>query len=177
MQTVSSRIISRNYMQGISLLTKNVTKLMHPPGVDCPPFPWTFMGYSEDEEKSYPTAKNYSFPPSEKSPLVDLNISLSKVSFLTHQTAIFKQSSYAIFICSCSHFCCIIFYISGCMYTHVVLIWPINVNWMLPSALNDWSSPKKNFHSLHSSNAISKTLLLLLLVFLFFTLSFLFQTL
>ena len=32
-----------------------------------------------------------------------------------------------------------------------MLIWLINVYWMLPSALNDWSSPKKNFHSLRLS--------------------------
>ena len=38
-KTVSSRIISQNHMPGISLLTKNVTKLLHPPGVDCSPFP------------------------------------------------------------------------------------------------------------------------------------------
>ena len=43
------------------------------------------------------------------------------------------------------------FKISGFMYTHVMLIWLINVYWMLPSALNDWSSPKKNFHSLRLS--------------------------
>ena len=77
--------------------------------------------------------KNYSFSLSEKSLWRDLNLSLSKVSFLPHQIAIFKQSPYAIFICSCSHFCCIIiFSISGFMYTHVMLIWLTNVYWMLP---------------------------------------------
>ena len=33
-------------------LTKNVKKLVHPPGVDCPSFPWTFMGNPGDGEKS-----------------------------------------------------------------------------------------------------------------------------
>ena len=33
---MSSRIISQNHMPGISLLNKNVKKLLHPPGVDCP---------------------------------------------------------------------------------------------------------------------------------------------
>ena len=79
--------------------------------------------------------KNYSFSLSEKSLWRDLNLSLSKVSFLPHQIAIFKQSPYAIFICSCSHFCCIIiFSISGFMYTHVMLIWLTNVYWMMPLA-------------------------------------------
>ena len=48
--------------------------------------------------------KIYSFPPSEKPPLIDINLLLSKVSFLPHQTA-----------------------------------------------MNDWSSPKQNFHFLHLS--------------------------
>ena len=47
----------------------------HPPSVDCSPFHWTFMGNLVDGEKF---------------PLIDLNLSLSKVSFLPHQTAIFK---------------------------------------------------------------------------------------
>ena len=34
--------------------------------------------------------KIYLFPPSEKSPLIDLNLSISKVSFLPHQVAVFK---------------------------------------------------------------------------------------
>ena len=72
-----------------------------------------------------------SFSPSKISPLIDLNLWLSKVSFTLHQTVMFKQSSYAILICSCSHFCCIIFQISGFMYSHVLLIWLINVYWML----------------------------------------------
>ena len=38
-KTVSSRIISQNHIPGFSLLTKNVTKLLHRPGVDCCPFP------------------------------------------------------------------------------------------------------------------------------------------
>ena len=48
--------------------------------------------------------KIYSFPPLEKPPLIDINLLLSKVSFLPHQTA-----------------------------------------------MNDWSSPKQNFHFLHLS--------------------------
>ena len=53
----------------MSLLTKNVTKLLHPQGVDCSPFPWTFMGNPEDGGKSYLTAKNLLIYPIRKIPL------------------------------------------------------------------------------------------------------------
>ena len=36
---VSSRIISQNYMRGISFINKNVETPLHPQGVDCPSFP------------------------------------------------------------------------------------------------------------------------------------------
>ena len=90
-KTVSSRIISQNHMPGISLLTKYFIRLLHSPGVDCSTFPSTFIGNPGDGEKSYAAAKILLiFPPSEQSPLIDLNLSLSKVSFLPHQIAIFK---------------------------------------------------------------------------------------
>ena len=82
--------IFQNHRPDISLLTKNVTKLLHPAGVDCSPFPeplWAILGMGKNPTKQ---PKIYSFPPSEKSPLIDLNFSLSKVSFLPHQIAIFK---------------------------------------------------------------------------------------
>ena len=66
---MSSRIISQNHTPGMSLLTKNVTKLVHPQGVDCSPFPWTFMGNPEDGGKSYLTAKNLLIYPIRKIPL------------------------------------------------------------------------------------------------------------
>ena len=78
--------------------------------------------------------KIYPFAPSEKSSLLDLNLSLLKVSFFIHQIATFKYSLHATFICSGSHFCCIIFQISDFMCTHVMLIWLINVHWMLTLA-------------------------------------------
>ena len=59
-------------------------------GVDCFPFPWTFIGNPGDEEKSYQTTKNLPISLLKKSPLIDLNFLLSKVLFLLHQTAIFK---------------------------------------------------------------------------------------
>ena len=77
-------------MLGISLLTKNVTKLLHPLGVDDSLFPWSFMDNSEDKQKSYSTAKNLLISSMKKFSLIDLNLSLSKISFLSHQTAIFE---------------------------------------------------------------------------------------
>ena len=44
----------------------------------------------EMEENPTQHPKMYSFPPSEKSPLIFLNLLLLKVSFLPHQIAIFK---------------------------------------------------------------------------------------
>ena len=53
--------VQQNHIQesyaSISFLTKNVKKLLHPPGVDYSPFLWTFMGKPGDGGKSYPTAK------------------------------------------------------------------------------------------------------------------------
>ena len=84
---------------------KNVTKLLQPPGADCSPFPWNFMGNPGDEEKSYPTTKNLLICPIRKIPLNRFK-SFTVKSFTSspHQTAIFN---FAIFICSCSHFYCI----------------------------------------------------------------------
>ena len=48
---------------------------------------WETLGMKENPAQH---PKMYSFLPSEKSPLTDLNLSLSKVSFLPHQIAIFK---------------------------------------------------------------------------------------
>ena len=66
---MSRRIISQNHMPGTSLLNKNVKKLLHPPGVDCPSFHWTFMGNPGDGGKSYPTPKNVLISPIRKIPL------------------------------------------------------------------------------------------------------------
>ena len=63
------RIISQNHMPGISFLTKNVKKLLHPPGVDCPPFLWIFMGNPGDRGNSYTTVKILLISPIRKIPL------------------------------------------------------------------------------------------------------------
>ena len=55
-----------------------------------PPSPeplWVILGMGKNPTQQ---PKIYSFPHSEKSPLIDLNYLLSKVSFLPNQTAIFK---------------------------------------------------------------------------------------
>ena len=67
---------------------------------------WEALGMMENPTQH---PKMYSSSPSEKSPLIDLNLLILKVLFLPHQIAIFKQSPYATFICSCSNFGCIIF--------------------------------------------------------------------
>ena len=93
-------------------------------------------------------AKIYSSPPPEKSPLINLHLLVSKVSFLSHQIAIFIQLLYISFICSCSHCCCIIFFLtSGFMYTYVMPILInqclLNVVFSMAKALNGQSSPSK----------------------------------
>ena len=84
---------------------------------------WEILGMGKNPTRQ---PKLYSFLPSEKSALIDLILSLSKVSFLA-QIAIFK---YATFICSLAILC----FKFQALCTHVVLIWLINVCWMLPLA-------------------------------------------
>ena len=169
-------------MPGISLLTKNVTKLLHPWGMDCSPFPWTFMGNPGDGEKSYATAKNLLISPIRKNPPNRFK-SFAVKSFISSPTNInfqvmkMQSSFVAAVISVVSYF--------NFMYTHVMLIW-LNVYWMLP-----WAWQKHRIiESLPSKISIPSTfpfppslqcyfenLLLLLLVFLFFTLPFLHPTL
>ena len=56
--------------------------------VPPPPEPlWETLGMGKNSNQQ---PNIYSFPPSEKPPLTDLNLSLPKVLFLSHQTALFK---------------------------------------------------------------------------------------
>ena len=121
---MSSRIISLSFYQ-------KITKLLHPPCVDCTSFPWTFMENPEDGEKSYSTAKNLLIFTIKNIPLNRFKSLVIKSFIYSPSKSNVQVSSYAILICSCSHFCCIIFQISGFMYSHVLLIWLINVYWML----------------------------------------------
>ena len=155
--------------------------MLHPPGVDCSFFPWTFMGNPGEGEKSYSIAKNLLISPIKNIPLnrfksfiiksfiyspsnsnvqviILCNLPLQLQSFL-----LYHISNFRIYVLTCLAF-----------LTNQRLL---NVVFIMTKALNDWSSPKQNFHSLLPFNAISKTLFLLLLVFPFFTLPLLFQTL
>ena len=142
-------------MPGISLLTKNVTKLFHPPGVDCPPFSWTFMGNPGDGKKSYPAAENLLISPIRKIPLNWFKSFFIK-SFISSP--------------SNSNFQVIILYniplwLQSFLLCHILNLWLyvrtchanltnqclLNVACSMTKALNDWSSPKQNFHSLHLS--------------------------
>ena len=168
-------------MPGISLFNKNVKKLLHPQGVDCPSFPWTFMGIPGDVGKSYPTAKNLLISPIIKIPLNRFKsfaiksfisspsnsnfqvITLGNLHLLLQSFLLYHILNFRLYVYTC--------------HANLPNQCLLNVAFSMTKALNDWSSPKQNFHSLPPSNAISKTLLLLLLIFLFFTLPFLFQTL
>ena len=66
-QSSSSRIISQNHAPGISLLTKNVKKLLHAPDVDCP-LPLNLYGKPWGWTKSYPREKHLLISPIRKTP-------------------------------------------------------------------------------------------------------------
>ena len=96
-----------------------------------PPSPellWITLGMGKNPTQQ---PKIYSFSPPEKSSLIDLNLSLAKVSFLPDQTAISSPSN-----------TCHANLTNQCL---------LNVTFSMTKALNDWSSPKLNFHSFHLS--------------------------
>ena len=111
-------------------------------------------------ENSTQQPKTYPFPQPVKSPLKNVHLPLSKVSFFPHQIAILIYLPYKSFICSCCHCCCIILFTLGFMYTHVMLILIIrcllNVVLSMTKALNGQSSPKQNFYSPHLSMLFEK---------------------
>ena len=174
-------------MPGISFLTKSVKKLLHPPGVDCSPFPWILMGNPGDGGKSYSTAKKLLIFPIIKIPL-------NRFKFFAVESLISSQSNSSlqvIILCNLHlqmesfllyRILNFMLYVHIC-YANLANRCLLNVSFSLTKALNvkAFSQVKfpfpPPFHSLLPLNAISKTLLLLLLVFLFFTLPFLFQTL
>ena len=61
--------IPESYARYLVSYSKCEQKMLHPQGVDCPPFPWTFMRNPGDGGKSYPTAKNLLISPIRKIPL------------------------------------------------------------------------------------------------------------
>ena len=149
--------------------------------MDCSPFPCTFMGNPGDGTKSNPTVKNLLITPIRKIPvnrfksfaikslisspsnmnfqvIILCNLHLSLQSFLLYRILNFRL------------------YVRTC-HANLTNQCLLNMAFSMAKALNNRSSPKKNSHSLYPSNAISKILLLLMLVFIFFTHPFLFQTL
>ena len=108
------------------------------------PFPWVTLG----------TRKNPIQQP-EKSPLIDLNLSLSK-SFISSPS----NSSFPVIILCNLHLLLQSFllyhilnfrlYVHTC-YTNLTNQCLLNIAFSMTKALNDWSSPKQNFHSLHLS--------------------------
>ena len=155
-------------------------KLLHPPGVDCSPFPWTFMGNPGDGEKSYLTAKYLLISRIRKIPLNRFK-SFAVKSFISSPS----NSNFQVIILCNLHLSFLLYHILNFrLYVHTCHANLTNQCLLNVAFSIEWSKLSQEkfpfpppFHSLHPSNAISKTLLLLLLVFLFFTLSFLFQTL
>ena len=103
-------------------------------------------------------------PPSPPLPgrlgLIDLHLSLSKVSFMLHQIAIFISSLYKSFLCSCSYCCCIIYLTSCLMYAHVMLMsinqCLLNVAFSSTKALYGQIFPKQHFYYPHLSMLFGK---------------------
>ena len=117
-------------MPGISLLIKNVTKLLHPPDVDCSPSPWAFMGNPGDGEKSYTAAKNLLISPIRKIPLNRFK-SFTIKSFISS----LSNSNFQVIILCNLHLqleSLLLHHILN-LWTLLMLIW-LNVYWMLPLA-------------------------------------------
>ena len=150
---MSSSIISQNHVPGIFLLTKNVTKLLHPPGVDCPSFPWTFLGNPGDGAKSYPKAKNLLISLIRKIPLNRFK-SFAVKSFISSpikQQFLSNNPMQSSFVAAVI-FVVLYFKFQAFVHTcHANLTNQcfLNVAFSMTKALNDWSSPKKSFHALH----------------------------
>ena len=142
-------------MPVISLLTKNVTKLSHPPGIDCSPFPCTFIGIPGDGEKSHPTAKHLLIFPIRKIPLNRFK-SFAVKSFISCPS---NSNFKVIILCNLYlwlksfllyHILNFRLYVHTC-HTNFTNQYLLNVAFSMTKALNGWSSPKQNFHSLHLS--------------------------
>ena len=98
--------VQQDYLLSNSLLTKNIKKLLHLPGVDCPPFPWTFMGNPGDEGgggESYPRVKNLLISPIRKIPLNGFKSFTMKNFISSPSNSNFRLITLSTFICSCTH--------------------------------------------------------------------------
>ena len=120
---MSRRIISQNYP---------------------PKLLWEALGMGQNTSQQ---PKIYQFSPPEKSSLINLDLPLSKPSFLFHQIAIFISSPYTSFICSCSHCCCMLILINQCL---------LNVVFSITKTLNGQIYPKQHFYYPHLSMLFGK---------------------
>ena len=174
---MSSRIISQNYILAIFFLTKNVPSfdvaLLHPPGVDCPPYPWTFMRNPWDGGESYPTANNLLISPTKKISLIRFTSSAIKSDIPSPSNSHFHVITlYKLHLWLQSLLLYLFFLTSGSMYTHVMLILIIRC---LPNIFDvyhdksiEWSKfSQAKFPFSQPFNVLWETLLLLMLVFLF----------
>ena len=142
-------------MPDISLLTKNVTKFLLPPGLDCSPLPWSFMGNLGNGEKSYSTAKNLLISAIRKIPLNRFK-SFAVKSFISSPSS----SNFQVTILCNIHLLLQSFllyhilnfrlYVHTC-HANLTNQCLLNFAFSMTKALNDWSSPKQNFHSLYLS--------------------------
>ena len=115
-----------------------------------PPFPWTFVGNPGDGEKSHPPAKKLFISLIRKIDLIDLNLSLSKVSFLPHQVIILCSLYLWLQWFPLYHVLNFRLYVHTC-HANLTNQCLLNVAFSMTKALNDWSSLKQNSHSLHLS--------------------------
>ena len=122
--------------------------------VSLSPEPWWEVLGIEKNPTHQP--KMYSFSQSQKSSLIDLNLSPLKFHFFPIKQQFSSnhpmQPSFVAAVISIVSY----FKFQG-LCTHVMLIWQINVYWMLPVAWQKYwiievlPRPKENFHSLHLS--------------------------
>ena len=135
---------------------------MHPPGVDCSPSPeplWVTLVMGKNHTQQ---PKIYSFPPSETtnspppSPPVNRFKSFAVKSFISSPS----NSNFQVIILGNLHLSLQSFllyhilnfrlYVQTC-HANLANQYLRNVAHGMTKALNDWSSPKQNFHSLHLS--------------------------
>ena len=124
-------------------------------GVDCSSFPWAFMGNLGKGKKSYPTAKNLLISPIRKI-LLNRFKSFVVKSFISSPS----NSNFQVIILYNLHLQLQPFllyhilnfrlYVHTC-HANLTNQCLLNVAFSMTKALNDWSSPKQNFHSLHLS--------------------------
>ena len=174
---LSPRIIC----QASPFMSKMSKKLLHPLVVDCSPFPWTFIGNPGDGEKSYAAAKNLLIFPIRKIPLNRFK-SFAVKSFISSPS----NSNFQIIIVFNLHLQLQSFPLYHILnfrldvhtcHANLTNKCLLNVTFSMTKALNDWSSTKQIFHSLHPLQCYFENPASIIACFpLFYRLSFLFQT-